>query len=135
MLERLTALLASVLGAQVPLAVAAVEGMCLLLEVLGEVSPEQLGSLEEPVVGKMLSGSACLRRQVRRPMSKQVLKRVLVEKNKFCATLDLDGNCFCTAQTGYSLPDGIQKELVPCRYQTLALTSSQGAMNQNPVLS
>ena len=132
MLERLTALLASVLGAQVPLAVAALEGMCLLLEVLGEVSPEQLASLEEPVVGKLLSGSACLRRQVSRPMCMQALNRVLTQRTPYVLQWVWMG--FCTTQKSNSLPGRDQKKLVPCQCQTLVLTSRQEAANQKSFL-
>ena len=124
MLERLTALLASVLGAQVPLAVAALEGMCLLLEVLGEVSPEQLASLEEPVVGKLLSGSACLRRQVRRPMRMQVLQQVLMQRTYYVLRIRM-GSASIRHRSFTLFLAAYRKELVPGQCQTLALTSTR----------
>ena len=64
LLERLTALVASVLGTHVPLAVAALEAMGLLLEVLGEVSADQAASIALPVLEKLQASSSCRRRQV-----------------------------------------------------------------------
>ncbi|KAK9820084.1 hypothetical protein WJX72_005985 [[Myrmecia] bisecta] len=63
MLERLTALVASVLGSHVPLAVVTLEAMGLLLEVLGEVQLEMLSQLEEPVGWKLAADHSCLRSQ------------------------------------------------------------------------
>lgn len=64
MLDRLTALLASVLGAQPPLAVATLEAMGLLLEVLGEIPEKQVQSLAQAVSAKLISDCTCLRMQV-----------------------------------------------------------------------
>ncbi len=64
LLERLTALLASVLGSHVPLAMVTLEAMGLLLEILGEVSPSMLKQLEDPVMWKLTSDHACVRAQV-----------------------------------------------------------------------
>ena len=58
------ALLVSVLGGHVPLAVASLGAMGLLLEVLGEIPPDTVALLEGPVQAKLLAPSSCLRRQV-----------------------------------------------------------------------
>lgn len=65
MLERLTAVLESVSGSRPPLAVAALEAAALLLEVLGEISPEQVAALEQPVAAKLVAPHSCVRRQVK----------------------------------------------------------------------
>lgn len=64
MLDRLIALVASVLGARIPLAVAALEAMSLLLEVLGEIPEKQVDLLLGAVGAKLTSDSTCLRLQV-----------------------------------------------------------------------
>ena len=64
LLERLTTMLASVLGSHVPLAIVTLEAMGLLLEILGEVSPAMLKQLEEPVLWKLTCDHACVRAQV-----------------------------------------------------------------------
>lgn len=64
MLDRLMAMIASVLGARTPLAVVALEAMSLLLEVLGEIPQKQVDLLSAPVITKLTSDSSCLRLQV-----------------------------------------------------------------------
>ena len=64
MLDRLIALVASVLGARIPLAVAALEAMSLLLEVLGEITEKQVNLLVGVTATKLTSDSTCLRLQV-----------------------------------------------------------------------
>ena len=64
MLERLNALVASVLGSKTPLAVAALQAMGLLLEVLGEIPESQVDLLSGPVTAKLTGDSTCLRLQV-----------------------------------------------------------------------
>ena len=64
MLDRLTALVASVLGARTPLAVATLEAMSLLLEILGEIPGKQVDLLLSAVGAKLTSDSTCLRLQV-----------------------------------------------------------------------
>lgn len=68
LLERLAALLASVLGNHTPLAVATMEAMGLLLEVLGEINADEVAVIGQPVLAKLLAGSSCLRRQVCRAL-------------------------------------------------------------------
>ncbi|KAK9865210.1 hypothetical protein WJX84_003181 [Apatococcus fuscideae] len=63
LLERLTTMLASVLGSHVPLAIVTLEAMGLLLEILGEVSPAMLKQLQEPVLWKLTTDHACVRAQ------------------------------------------------------------------------
>ena len=64
MLERLTALLSSVIGARPPLAVATLEALRLLLELLGEIPPATVALLETPLRLKAVSPSAAVRCQV-----------------------------------------------------------------------
>ena len=73
MLDRLAALMASVLGAHIPLAVATLEAMSLLLEVLGEIPEKQVSLLLGAVGGKLTSDSTCLRLQVRPPTNSKGL--------------------------------------------------------------
>lgn len=67
MLDRLSALLASVLGGKVPLAVATLEAMGLLLEVLGEIPSHAVDGYLGPVLDKLTGKSTCLRHQVPPP--------------------------------------------------------------------
>ena len=64
LLERLVALAASVIGSQVPLAAVTLETLGLLLEVLGEVSPETAQLLESPLLQKLTCQHSLLRMQV-----------------------------------------------------------------------
>lgn len=64
LLERLTAMAASVLGDQVPVAVVTLETIGLLLEVLGEVAPETTALLQDPLTWKLTSSHSLLRAQV-----------------------------------------------------------------------
>ena len=64
MLERLTALLSSVIGALTPLAVATLEALRLLLELLGEIPPATVALLETPLRLKAVAPSAAVRCQV-----------------------------------------------------------------------
>lgn len=65
MLDRLIALTASVLGSKTPLAVAALDAISLLLEVLGEIPNKQVTVLLELISTKLVSDTTCLRLQAR----------------------------------------------------------------------
>jgi len=67
LLEALTALAASVLGSQVPVAVVTLETIGLLLEALGEVAPETTALLQEPLAQKLTGAHSFLRAQARGP--------------------------------------------------------------------
>ena len=71
LLERLTAMAASVLGDQVPVAVVTLETIGLLLEVLGEVAPETTTLLQDPLTWKLTSSHSLLRVQVLRKLYPQ----------------------------------------------------------------
>lgn len=64
LLERLTALAASVLGDCTPVAVVTLEALGLLLEVLGEVAPEVTALLQDPLTWKLTGSCSLLRAQV-----------------------------------------------------------------------
>lgn len=64
LLERLVALAASVIGSQVPLAAVTLETLGLLLEILGEVSPETAQLLQAPLMQKLTCQHSLLRMQV-----------------------------------------------------------------------
>jgi hypothetical protein len=62
---RLIALLVGALGEHVPVAVVALEAMGLLLEVLGEVPPETVAALHDPLLAKLTGPCYALRSQAR----------------------------------------------------------------------
>lgn len=66
LLEALTALAASVLGGQVPVAAVTLETIGLLLEALGEIAPETTALLQEPLAQKLTGSHFLLRAQVPR---------------------------------------------------------------------
>ncbi|CAL8466413.1 g5949 [Coccomyxa elongata] len=69
LLERLTALAASVLGDCTPVAAVTLEALGLLLEVLGEVAPEVTALLQDPLTWKLTGGCSLLRAQAAATMA------------------------------------------------------------------
>lgn len=65
MLDKLALILASVLGAHVPVGAVALQATALLLEVLGEIPSDAAGTTREPLLGKLAAAQLCLRTQVR----------------------------------------------------------------------
>ena len=64
MLDKLALILASVLGAHVPVGAVALQATALLLEVLGEIPSDAAGTVREPLLGKLAAAQLCLRTQV-----------------------------------------------------------------------
>ena len=64
MLDKLALILASVLGAHVPVGAVALQATALLLEVLGEIPSDAAGTIREPLLGKLAASQLCLRTQV-----------------------------------------------------------------------
>lgn len=63
-LEQLAALSATPLGSKVPLGIVTLEAMGLLLEILGEVSPELALEVEKPLLTKVVAKQSVLRSEV-----------------------------------------------------------------------
>eukprot|EP00884_Botryococcus_braunii_P001693 jgi/Botrbrau1/11524/Bobra.0393s0003.2 len=62
-LEQLATLAATPLGSHVPLGIATLEAIGLLLEVVGEISPELANELKEPVLRKLVAKYSVLRHE------------------------------------------------------------------------
>lgn len=113
LLERLTGLISTPVGDAVPAGVVALEAMRLIIEVVGEVSSDEVHRMRQPCITKLTAHPQPLQSQVC-PLAPHLCLEAIIETHKLCE------KSLCAS---LSLPLHSSSAWNPCHCQNMSLVA------------